>query len=115
MARIRHIAISTQDPEATANFYIEGLGLERVLFGLIGSGSFLSGDFGLPETDPDANDQRERHSHPCVTKNLVSTPRLLEFVAGGRGTGNHRLVLQVPHEIGGQPVGCFVTPSPVLL
>ncbi len=30
MARIRHIAISTQDVEATANFYIEGLGLDRV-------------------------------------------------------------------------------------
>lgn len=30
MARIRHIAISTQDPEATAKFYVEGLGLEQV-------------------------------------------------------------------------------------
>ena len=30
MARIRHIAISTQDPEATAKFYIDGLGLEQV-------------------------------------------------------------------------------------
>jgi catechol 2,3-dioxygenase-like lactoylglutathione lyase family enzyme len=30
MARIRHIAIGTHDPEATARFYIEGLGLTRV-------------------------------------------------------------------------------------
>ena len=30
MARIRHIAIGTQDPEATAKFYIEGLGLKEV-------------------------------------------------------------------------------------
>ncbi len=30
MARIRHIAIATRDPEATAQFYIEGLGLKQV-------------------------------------------------------------------------------------
>jgi catechol 2,3-dioxygenase-like lactoylglutathione lyase family enzyme len=30
MARIRHIAIATQDPVATARFYIEGLGLKEV-------------------------------------------------------------------------------------
>jgi catechol 2,3-dioxygenase-like lactoylglutathione lyase family enzyme len=30
MARIRHIAIGTQDPEATAKFYIQGLGLKKV-------------------------------------------------------------------------------------
>ncbi|HEY2975396.1 MAG TPA: VOC family protein [Pyrinomonadaceae bacterium] len=30
MARIRHIAIGTQDPAATARFYIEGLGLKEV-------------------------------------------------------------------------------------
>jgi catechol 2,3-dioxygenase-like lactoylglutathione lyase family enzyme len=30
MARIRHIAIGTHDPEATARFYIEGLGLKEV-------------------------------------------------------------------------------------
>jgi catechol 2,3-dioxygenase-like lactoylglutathione lyase family enzyme len=30
MARIRHIAIATQEPEATARFYIEGLGLKEV-------------------------------------------------------------------------------------
>ncbi|MEE8518993.1 MAG: VOC family protein [Dehalococcoidia bacterium] len=30
MARIRHIAIATQDPDATAKFYIDGLGLEEV-------------------------------------------------------------------------------------
>jgi catechol 2,3-dioxygenase-like lactoylglutathione lyase family enzyme len=30
MARIRHIAIGTQDPEATARFYIDGLGLKKV-------------------------------------------------------------------------------------
>jgi catechol 2,3-dioxygenase-like lactoylglutathione lyase family enzyme len=28
MARIKHVAIATQDPEATAKFYVEGLGLE---------------------------------------------------------------------------------------
>ena len=28
MARIKHIAIATQDPDATAKFYVEGLGLE---------------------------------------------------------------------------------------
>ncbi len=30
MARIRHIAIGTNDPEATARFYKEGLGLREV-------------------------------------------------------------------------------------
>ena|SRR6266540_2562879 len=30
MARIRHIAIGTQDPEATAKFYKDGLGLKEV-------------------------------------------------------------------------------------
>lgn len=30
MARIRHIAIGTKNPEATALFYIEGLGLKQV-------------------------------------------------------------------------------------
>jgi len=30
MARIRHIAIGTQNPEATTRFYIEGLGLKEV-------------------------------------------------------------------------------------
>ena len=30
MARIRHIAITTQDVDATAKFYIEGLGLKEV-------------------------------------------------------------------------------------
>ena len=30
MARIRHIAIATRDPKATAQFYIEGLGLKEV-------------------------------------------------------------------------------------
>ena len=30
MARIRHIAIGTQDPDATARFYKEGLGLKEV-------------------------------------------------------------------------------------
>ena len=29
MSRIRHIAIATQDPEATARFYKEGLGLRE--------------------------------------------------------------------------------------
>ena len=30
MARIKHIAISTQDPEASAKFYIEAMGLHEV-------------------------------------------------------------------------------------
>jgi len=30
MARIRHIAIATRDPEATKRFYMEGLGLKEV-------------------------------------------------------------------------------------
>ena len=30
MARIRHIALATRDPEATKRFYIEGLGLKEV-------------------------------------------------------------------------------------
>jgi len=28
MARIKHVAVATQDPDATAKFYVEGLGLE---------------------------------------------------------------------------------------
>ncbi|HEY6996510.1 MAG TPA: VOC family protein [Candidatus Binatia bacterium] len=30
MARIRHIALATRDPEATKQFYVEGLGLKEV-------------------------------------------------------------------------------------
>ena len=30
MARIKHIALATRDPEATAKFYIDGLGLTEV-------------------------------------------------------------------------------------
>ena len=30
MSRIRHIAIATREPEATARFYVEGLGLKQV-------------------------------------------------------------------------------------
>ena len=30
MARNKHIALATQDPEATAKFYIDGLGLKEV-------------------------------------------------------------------------------------
>jgi len=30
MARIRHVAVGTDDPEATAKFYEDGLGLRRV-------------------------------------------------------------------------------------
>ena len=30
MAQIRHIAIQTQDEEATANFYVENFGLKKV-------------------------------------------------------------------------------------
>ena len=30
MARIKHIAIATDDPEATAKFYVEGLGMKQV-------------------------------------------------------------------------------------
>ena len=30
MARIKHIAIATEDPEATATFYINGLGMKQV-------------------------------------------------------------------------------------
>lgn len=30
MARIRHIALATPDPEATAKFYIEGLGMKQI-------------------------------------------------------------------------------------
>ena len=30
MQRIRHIALATDDPEATARFYIEGLGMKQI-------------------------------------------------------------------------------------
>ena len=40
MARIRHIAIGTDDPEATAKFYMEGLGLQQV--GRVGAHDDLS-------------------------------------------------------------------------
>lgn len=44
MARIRHIAIGTQDPAATARFYIEGLGLKEVgrVNSLTAEGYYLS-------------------------------------------------------------------------
>ena len=31
MARIKHVAIATQDTDATAKFYVDGLGLELSL------------------------------------------------------------------------------------
>ena len=30
MTRIRHIALATDDPEATARFYVEGLGMKQI-------------------------------------------------------------------------------------
>ena len=43
-ARIRHIALATQDPEGTARFYIEGLGLRQVgvINSDLASGYFLT-------------------------------------------------------------------------
>ena len=44
MARIKHIAIATEDPEATARFYRDGLGLEEVgkVDSALASGYYLS-------------------------------------------------------------------------
>jgi catechol 2,3-dioxygenase-like lactoylglutathione lyase family enzyme len=44
MARIRHIALATQDVEATAKFYIDGLGLKEVgkVNSLTSEGVYLS-------------------------------------------------------------------------
>ena len=56
------------------------------------------------------HDRRRRRGHQ-----FVPAKRLLELVGRARRPGKDRLVIQVPLEIGGQPVGRLVTAGAVLL
>jgi len=79
MARIRHIAIGTQDPEATAKFYIEGLGLKRVgkLSSSTAEGYYLS----------------DGHVNVAILKFKSDDPATTE--GGTRYTGVHHFGLEV--------------------
>jgi catechol 2,3-dioxygenase-like lactoylglutathione lyase family enzyme len=79
MARIRHIALATSDPEATAKFYKEGLGLKEV--GKVNSstaeGYYLS----------------DGHVNLAVLKWKSDDPSVTEGIQ--RWTGVHHFGLQV--------------------
>jgi len=79
MARIRHIAIGTQDPEATARFYIEGLGLKKVgkLNSSTAEGYYLS----------------DGHVNVAILKFKSDDPATTE--GGTRYTGVHHFGLEV--------------------
>jgi len=79
MARIRHIAIGTQDPEATARFYIEGLGLKKVgkLNSSTAEGYYLS----------------DGHVNVAILKFKSADPATTE--GGTRYTGVHHFGLEV--------------------
>jgi catechol 2,3-dioxygenase-like lactoylglutathione lyase family enzyme len=79
MPRIRHIAIGTQDPEATARFYIEGLGLKQVgkLNSQTAEGYYLS----------------DGHVNLAILKFKHEEPAITEGAA--RYTGVHHFGLEV--------------------
>ena len=79
MARIRHIAIGTQDPEATARFCIEGLGLKKVgkLNSSTAEGYYLS----------------DGHVNVAILKFKSDDPATTE--GGTRYTGVHHFGLEV--------------------
>ena len=79
MARIRHIAIGTRDPDATARFYIEGLGLKQVgkLNSQTAEGYYLS----------------DGHVNVAILKFKSEDPATTE--GGPRYTGVHHFGLEV--------------------
>jgi catechol 2,3-dioxygenase-like lactoylglutathione lyase family enzyme len=79
MARIRHIAIGTRDPEATARFYREGLGLKQVgkLNSATAEGYYLS----------------DGHVNLAILKFKHEDPAITEGAA--RYTGVHHFGLEV--------------------
>jgi catechol 2,3-dioxygenase-like lactoylglutathione lyase family enzyme len=79
MARIRHIAIGTQDPDATARFYREGLGLKEVgrLNSKTAEGYYLS----------------DGHVNVAILKFKADDPATTE--GGTRYTGVHHFGLEV--------------------
>jgi catechol 2,3-dioxygenase-like lactoylglutathione lyase family enzyme len=79
MPRIRHIAIGTRDPEATARFYIEGLGLKQVgkLNSQTAEGYYLS----------------DGHVNLAILKFKSEDPAITE--GGARYTGVHHFGLEV--------------------
>ena len=79
MPRIRHIAIGTRDPEATARFYIEGLGLKQVgkLNSSTAEGYYLS----------------DGHVNVAILKFKSDDPATTE--GGTRYTGVHHFGLEV--------------------
>jgi catechol 2,3-dioxygenase-like lactoylglutathione lyase family enzyme len=79
MARIRHIAIGTQDPDTTARFYMEGLGLKQVgkLNSRTAEGYYLS----------------DGHVNVAILKFKSEDPATTEGAA--RYTGVHHFGLEV--------------------
>ena len=80
MARIRHIAIGTNDPDGTARFYKEGLGLKEVgrLNSQTAEGYYLS----------------DGHVNIAILKFKSDDPATTE--GGTRYTGVHHFGLEVP-------------------
>ena len=79
MARIRHIAIGTRDPEATAKFYIDALGLKQVgeVDSTTSQGYYLS----------------DGHINLAILKFKYDDPALTE--GGPRYTGIHHFGVEV--------------------
>ncbi|HLI25586.1 MAG TPA: VOC family protein [Chloroflexota bacterium] len=88
MAKLRHIAISTEDPEQTAAWYKEAFGLVEV--GRSPAGVYLSdGDINfavlrLPATDDPTRIHRGVHHFGFVVEDVEATYRKLEEMGARR-------------------------------
>ena len=109
MARLRHLAIATPDPEATASFYIDCFGLERLrdVSGVWGYGVILSDghlNFAVLRFTTDAAAGVERgtdfaglHHLGFEVDDVDSAAERVE-VNGGRARHDITEALGIPHD-----------------
>ena len=69
---------------------------------------------GLPGAGHDAQNQRQRHERRCGEGEPVPPNQFLDPVKRARRTRDHRLVIEVPLNVGGQTVGRFVSARAIL-
>ena len=69
---------------------------------------------GLPGAGHDAQNQRQRHKRRCGEGEPVPLSQFLDPVKRARRTRDHRLVIEVPLNVGGQTVGRFVSARAIL-
>ena len=69
---------------------------------------------GLPGAGHDAQHQRQRHERRCGEDEPVPLSQFLDPVKRARRTRDHRLVIEVPLNVGGQTVGRFVSARAIL-